>query len=118
VASPLQLKVEETKEGNDLELSFIQALFSQKEMPFCAVSVILPCTMHWILILHFCLMAVLSDQIIISLTTMTIGFLRPVGASGDVKEVEYISALHQTSPGIREDASITGKPKVCDIIIG
>ena len=40
---------------------------------------------------------------------MTIGFLRPVGAAGDVKELEYISALHQTDPEIRTDGSIKGE---------
>jgi hypothetical protein len=35
-------------------------------------------------------------------------FERPVGASADLKELEYISALHQTSPNaVRQDASIT-----------
>jgi hypothetical protein len=47
---------------------------------------------------------------------MTILFDRPVGASADVKELEYISALHQTDPaGVREDGSIMGKKK---LIIG
>jgi hypothetical protein len=39
---------------------------------------------------------------------MPIVFERPIGASADLKELEYISALHQTSPnGVRKDASIT-----------
>ncbi|KAG7356326.1 hypothetical protein IV203_001012 [Nitzschia inconspicua] len=39
---------------------------------------------------------------------MTIVFERPVGASADLKELEYISALHQTcSTKLRQDASIT-----------
>jgi len=34
-------------------------------------------------------------------------FFRPIGAASDVKELEYISALHQTvMPNIRVDASI------------
>ena len=34
-------------------------------------------------------------------------FLRPVGPAADVKELEYITSLHQaTEP--REDGSITG----------
>ncbi|KAG7372979.1 hypothetical protein IV203_033703 [Nitzschia inconspicua] len=38
---------------------------------------------------------------------MTIVFERPVGASADLKELEYISALHQTcSTELRQDASI------------
>lgn len=41
---------------------------------------------------------------------MTIFFDRPIGASADVKELEYISALHQTgADGIREDGSIKGE---------
>jgi len=38
---------------------------------------------------------------------MALSFKRPVGAAVDVKELEYISALHQTGmPSIRQDASI------------
>jgi len=42
---------------------------------------------------------------------MTIGFDRPTGAAADVKELEYVSALHQTDlkGGLRKDGSITGK---------
>lgn len=40
--------------------------------------------------------------------SMTIDFLRPVGAAGDVKELEYVSAIHQTGPDIRRDGSIRG----------
>ena len=36
-------------------------------------------------------------------------FQRPVGAEADVKELEYISALHQTGDVLREDGSIIGK---------
>jgi hypothetical protein len=40
---------------------------------------------------------------------MPIYFDRPVGALADVKELEYISALHQTdASGVREDGSIKG----------
>jgi hypothetical protein len=40
---------------------------------------------------------------------MTIVFDRNVGAAADVKELEYISALHQTDPsGVRTDGSIKG----------
>lgn len=43
-------------------------------------------------------------------TTMAIGFLRPVGASSDVKELEYVSAIHQTDlKGVRADGSIRGE---------
>jgi hypothetical protein len=40
---------------------------------------------------------------------MTIGFDRPSGAAADVKELEYIVALHQTCFPLRKDGSITGK---------
>jgi hypothetical protein len=43
---------------------------------------------------------------------MTIGFLRPVKAAGDVKELEYISALHQTDSEIRPDGSIRGEQRM------
>lgn len=40
---------------------------------------------------------------------MTLRFDRPVGVSGDVKELEYISALHQTDLScMRTDGSIRG----------
>lgn len=44
---------------------------------------------------------------------MTIGFFRPTGAAADVKELEYVSALHQTDlrGGLRKDGSITGEKK-------
>ena len=36
-------------------------------------------------------------------------FSRPTGAHADVAELEYLSALHQSSPdGIRSDGSIGG----------
>jgi hypothetical protein len=38
-----------------------------------------------------------------------VAFERPVGASADVKELEYISALHQTAETVRTDGSIKGK---------
>eukprot|EP00978_Attheya_sp_CCMP212_P033486 scaffold135240_cov62-Attheya_sp.AAC.3 len=34
-------------------------------------------------------------------------FRRPVGAQADVKELEYISALHQTTPVCREDGTVS-----------
>lgn len=38
---------------------------------------------------------------------MSFKFQRPVGAAADVKELEYICALHQTDPTkIRQDGSI------------
>ena len=40
-----------------------------------------------------------------------IRFERPVGPYADTKELEYISALHQTSEEIRKDGSIRGKNK-------
>ena len=43
---------------------------------------------------------------------MTVKFDRPVGAPADLKELEYISALHQTCPKLRQDASIDGKRKM------
>jgi len=41
--------------------------------------------------------------------TMSIKFDRPVGAPADLKELEYISALHQTCSKLRQDASIDGE---------
>jgi hypothetical protein len=39
-----------------------------------------------------------------------VGFERHVGAAADAKELEYISALHQTDPeGVRTDGSIQGE---------
>jgi hypothetical protein len=38
-----------------------------------------------------------------------VAFERPVGASADVKELEYISSLHQTAEKVRTDGSIKGK---------
>lgn len=40
---------------------------------------------------------------------MTISFERPVGAHADVKELEFVAALHQTCTPLRHDASIDGK---------
>jgi hypothetical protein len=41
---------------------------------------------------------------------MTIVFDRRVGAAADVRELKYISALHQTDPsGVRTDGSIKGR---------
>ena len=38
---------------------------------------------------------------------MTIEFDRPIGTPADLKELEYLSALHQTCfPKLRQDASI------------
>lgn len=39
---------------------------------------------------------------------MPIRFERPVGAHLDLRELEYISALHQTDAEVRTDASVTG----------
>jgi hypothetical protein len=35
-------------------------------------------------------------------------FDKPIGAHADCRELEYISALHQSGVKIRKDASITG----------
>lgn len=40
---------------------------------------------------------------------MTIKFDRPIGTSANLKELEYISALHQTCFPLRRDGSIDGK---------
>jgi len=40
---------------------------------------------------------------------MTIRFDRPIGAPADLKELEYISALHQTCFPLRRDGSIDGE---------
>lgn len=40
---------------------------------------------------------------------MTIRFEKPIGSHADVKELEYIAALHQTGPKIRRDGSVDGK---------
>lgn len=40
---------------------------------------------------------------------MVIKFDRPVGAHLDTKELEYISALHQTATHLRHDGSLVGK---------
>ena len=48
---------------------------------------------------------------------MGIIFERQVGAAADAKELEYISALHQTDmDGLRIDGSIRGKNKMKNII--
>lgn len=39
---------------------------------------------------------------------MTISFERPIGAPADLKELEYIAALHQTCFPNRRDGSIHG----------
>jgi len=44
---------------------------------------------------------------------MPIGFQRPVGPHLDVKELEYLCALHQSSVTLRPDASITAADVVC-----
>ncbi|KAI2501081.1 hypothetical protein MHU86_13372 [Fragilaria crotonensis] len=41
-----------------------------------------------------------------------ITFEKPVGAHADCKELEYISALHQSGPTLRQDASITAQDVV------
>jgi hypothetical protein len=38
----------------------------------------------------------------------TISFDRPVGAATDVKELEYVSFLHQSGTQLRQDGSIRG----------
>jgi hypothetical protein len=40
---------------------------------------------------------------------MTIQFERPIGAHRDVKELQYLSALHQTGQTLRPDATVTGE---------
>ena len=40
---------------------------------------------------------------------MTITFERPIGAHRDIKELQYLSALHQTGNNLRPDATITGE---------
>jgi hypothetical protein len=40
-------------------------------------------------------------------------FKCPVGAQADLKELEYISAIHQTAKFIRKDGSITGTYVEC-----
>jgi hypothetical protein len=41
---------------------------------------------------------------------MVVGeFDQLIGAAADVKELEYISALHQTGRQVRKDGSIKGK---------
>jgi hypothetical protein len=40
---------------------------------------------------------------------MTITFERPIGAPADLKELEYIAALHQTCFPNRRDGSISGE---------
>jgi len=40
------------------------------------------------------------------------------GAAGDVKELEYISALHQTREEVRRDASIRGELLLRQRILG
>ena len=45
---------------------------------------------------------------------MGFGFERPIGASADVAELEYISALHQTDvQELRQDGTIDGERCVC-----
>jgi len=43
---------------------------------------------------------------------MTITFERPIGAHRDIKELQYLSALHQTGNNLRPDATITDKDVV------
>ena len=43
---------------------------------------------------------------------MGFGFERPIGSTGDVLELEYVSALLQTDPfHLRKDGSIRGKAR-------
>lgn len=41
-------------------------------------------------------------------SVIMIVFEKPIGAHADCKELEYISALHQSGPMLRQDASISG----------
>jgi hypothetical protein len=34
-------------------------------------------------------------------------FTKPVGSTADLREIEYISALHQTGKELRKDGTIT-----------
>lgn len=37
------------------------------------------------------------------------GFERPIGAVADMRELEYVSVLHQTAlPDVRSDATVSG----------
>jgi hypothetical protein len=45
----------------------------------------------------------------LGVSTMTITFDRPLGSPADLKELEYLSAISQTAPELRQDASIDGK---------
>lgn len=56
-------------------------------------------------------MAVVSGAI------MTITFDRPTGTTATMKELEYISALHQTCFPLRRDGSIDGKKKGADCTV-
>ena len=41
---------------------------------------------------------------------MSAAFEKQIGAAGDVRELEYVSALHQTTTEeVRQDASIKGE---------
>jgi hypothetical protein len=40
---------------------------------------------------------------------MPIIFQKPIGAHADLRELEYVSALHQTGATLRRDGSVTGK---------
>lgn len=42
-------------------------------------------------------------------TAMPIIFEKPIGAHADLRELEYVSALHQTGAKLRRDGSVTGK---------
>ena len=45
---------------------------------------------------------------------MSAAFEQLIGAAGDVRELEYISALHQTTTEeVRRDASIKGEKIIC-----
>lgn len=50
--------------------------------------------------------------------TMSFAFDRPIGAPGDIAELEYIAALHQTDVpgGIRKDGSIQGEYNVAQLL--
>jgi hypothetical protein len=49
---------------------------------------------------------------LLTMASQSLVFDRPIGASADVKELEYIAALHQTDANLRKDGSI----KAVDIV--
>ena len=45
----------------------------------------------------------------VTTTAIMVVFDRPIGAPADVKELEYVSGLHQTDKQVRVDGSITAQ---------